>query len=203
MRKLGLIFASIFLLSAAAFAQTGVKGKVRDPNGNGIAKATIDARQEGQTVRTTTSDSKGNFAINLAPGLYNIGFEANGYSLGVLYKIEVKNGKMRDLGDRLILSRDRGSLVLVRGIVFDKDQFSIGGAKVELYIVNDDGSEKKVTTVFTNISGDFAFRGIDVVKKVRVKASFRGFNASKDIDVDQPEVYRTAIVLDYQRERPN
>lgn len=203
MRRIGSIFFCLFVFAAAAFTQTGVKGKVRDPKGDGIAKATIDARQDGQSVRTTTSDSKGNFSLNLAPGLYNIGFEANGYSLGVLYKVEVKSGKMRDLGDRLILSRDRGSLVLVRGIVFDKDQFSIGGAKVELYVVADDDSEKKVTTVFSNISGDFAFKGIDVVKKVRVKASFRGFTASKDIDIDQPQVYRTSLILDYQREKTN
>jgi len=203
MRKFSSIVFCFFLLAVSVTAQTGVKGKVRDPKGDGIAKAMIDARQDGQTIRTTTSDSKGNFSLNLAPGLYNIGFEADGYSLGVLYKVEVKNGKMRDLGDRLILSRDRGSLVLVRGIVFDKDQFSIGGAKVELYVVGDDGSEKKVTTVFSNISGDFAFKGIDVVKKVRVKASFRGFNASKDIEIDQPQVYRTSLILDYQREKPN
>lgn len=203
MRKFGWIVFCLFVFAAATFAQTGVKGKVRDPSAKGIPKATIEARQDGKTIRTTTSDSKGNFSLSLAPGVYNIGFEADGYSLGVLYKVEVKSGKVRDLGDRLILSRDRGSLVLVRGIVFDKDQFSIGGAKVELYVVGDDGSEKKVTTVFSNISGDFAFKGIDIVKKVRVKASFRGFNASKDIEIDQPQVYRTSLILDYQREKTN
>ncbi|HBR57644.1 MAG TPA: hypothetical protein DEA22_09270, partial [Blastocatellia bacterium] len=66
---------------------------------------------------------KGSFAISgLKPGTYSVVFEARGYAIGLLAGVEVKKG-IRDLGDRLILAVDRGTLVFVRGSVFTKEGF--------------------------------------------------------------------------------
>lgn len=197
--------AALLLLTAYCTllaAQTGVKGKVRDIDGGAINGATIEARQEGKVIRTATSDAKGQFVINLEPGVYNIAFDAVGYSTGVLYRVEVKRNNIRDLGGNLRMTRDRGTLVLVRGIVFDKNNLSVPGAVVDLYQVSG-SSEKKLGTVYTNESGDFAFRGFRGSGTYRVKASYSGTSAAKDIEIDQPQVYRTAINIPYERPKAN
>src|SRR5262249_27368788 len=129
------------------------------------------------------------------PGVYNVAFDGEGYSTGVLYNVEVKSGKPRGLSDRLLLTRDRGAQVFIKGIVFYKDQTSLAGADVELYLVNDDGTVKKLFGTTTNIMGDFSFPAVNVIKKMRVKASFKGVTETRDIDVFQPQVYRTSIIL--------
>ena len=192
-----------YALPAAANAQTGIKGKIRDSKGIGIAGASVEARQDGKVVRSTKSDPKGNFSLNLESGTYNIAFDASGYSTGILYKVEVRTNKMRDLGSNLIMTRDKGTLILVKGAVFDKNNLSIYGAVVDLYLVKADGDEKKVATSITNEFGDFGFRGQDATGRYRVKASFKGVKAVKDIDADQPQVYRTAIHLDLDRSKDN
>ena len=113
------MFAAFFLLPAV-YAQTGgLKGKVRTNSGFGIANATVTARQDGKDIRTVRSDAKGNFLMEgLDSGKYNVVFDANGYSSGVLYNVEVKKKNIRNLGDRLILSIDQGTQVIIKGSVF-------------------------------------------------------------------------------------
>ena len=129
------IFAVMaFCTVSAVFAQEtgGLKGKVRTASGNGIANATISARQNGADVKTIVADNKGEFVLNgLAPGKYNVLFDAKGYASGVLYNVEVRRKNVRDLGDRLILSIDRGSLVIVQGSVFYKEGTRVTGANVD------------------------------------------------------------------------
>src|SRR5215212_9733505 len=122
----------VVLASAVAFGQStgGVKGKVRAPRGGGIAEATVTARQKGQDVKTVTTDSKGEFVLDgLESGLYNLVFTKNGYGAGTLYNIEVKKNKTTNLPDRLILTIDQGTQVIVKGSVFNQDGVSLYGVK--------------------------------------------------------------------------
>lgn len=198
------LFIIALLLSAtlAAAAQTGgIKGKVRTNSGIGIANAEVSARKDGEVVRKAKTNSRGEFVLDgLRPGTYNIAFDADGYSTGVLYRVEVKQNSIKDLGDRLILNRDRGTQVIVRGIVFSTEGLSIAGAVVDLYVVGPNESLRKLGTTYTNQMGEFGFGAIDPTAKVRVKASYKGASASKDLDTSEPQVYRTSITLPVSRE---
>lgn len=195
------LFAAL-CLAPAAFAQStgGLKGKVRTTGGDGIANATVAARQKGVDLKTVKGDSKGNFVIEgLATGLYNLVFDAPGFSSGVLYNVEVKKNKVSDLGDRLMLSADQGTQVIIKGSIFYKEGTSVTGAKVDLEQVNADGSTKKLGSSMTNISGEFTFRRPEGPAKLRITAKFKGISGSKEIEVDQAAIYRLAITLDISR----
>ena len=195
-----LLLISGVVLAAHAQDTGGIKGKVRTAGGSGVSKATITARQNGADVRSATSDTNGSFVLEgLSAGRYNIVFDAKGYSSGVLYNVEVKKKKTVDLGDRLILSTDQGTLVLVKGSVFFKEGTSLSGAKVELEKISADGSVRKLGSVYTNVSGEFTFRQPEGAAKLRVRVSYKGTEGSKEIDVDDAAVYRLAITLDVSR----
>lgn len=192
----------LLLFCGVAFAQdTGsVKGKVRTTSGDGIAEVTITARQKGEDIKSVTSDAKGNFVITgLKSGLYNLVFSKNGYGQGVLYNIEVKNKKETDLGSRLILTVDQGTLVLIKGSVFNQDGVSLFGAKVEIERINADGSTKKLNTVYSSESGEFTFRFPKGAAKFRITASAKGVSASKDVEVDDAAIYRLALTLNLKK----
>ena len=192
----------LFAFSSLASAQDtgGLKGKVRTTKGEGIAGVTVTVRQKGEDVTSAASDTKGNFIINgLKPGLYNLAFTKSGYSSGVLYNIEVKKKKETDLGDRLVLSVDQGTLVLVKGSVFNQDGVSVFGAKVEIEKLNSDGSTKKVGSGYTSESGEFTFRFPQGTAKYRVTATAKGVSASKEIEVDSAAIYRLAITLNIEK----
>jgi len=188
----------IFVLSAIAFAQdTGsLKGKVRSTKGEGIQGVVITVRQQGEDLTSATTDSKGNFVINgLKPGLYNLAFTKSGYGSGVLYNIEVKSKKETNLGDRLILSVDQGTLVIIKGSVFNQDGVSLFGVKVEVEKINSDGTTKKMGSGYTTDMGEFTLRFPKGAAKYRITASTKGVTASKEIEVDEPAIYRLAITL--------
>ena len=192
---------STFCLLPSVFAQGGLKGKVRNNKGNGIAGAAVTARLSGKDVKTVHSDSKGNFTMEgLRAGTYNIAFDADGYATGVKFGVEITNGNVRDLGDRLILSVDQGTQVIIKGSVFFKEGTSITAAKVEVEQINDDGSTKNLGTAYTTPSGEFTFRPPPGTTKVRVTAKYKGVTGSKDIvDISNTGIYRTAITLDVSR----
>jgi hypothetical protein len=185
----------------SAFAQGGVKGKVRNNKGSGIAGASVTARLSGKDVKTVRSDSKGNFSLQgLDEGTYNIVFDADGYATGVKFGVQVKDGNVRDLGDRLILSVDQGTQLIIKGSVFFREGTSVTAAKVELERVNDDGSTKELGSTYTNVSGEFTFRPPPGLTKVRVTAKYKGVSGSKEIsDIANVGIYRTAITLDVSR----
>ena len=196
------LFLAIFGLAGASVAQDtgGIKGKVRTPAGAGIPRASITARQNGNNVASASADSSGNFVMNgLKAGRYNVVFDAKGFSSGVLYNIEVKKKKTVDLGDRLILSTDQGTLVLVKGSVFFKEGTSISGAKVEVEKIGADGSVKKLGSDLTNVSGEFSFKQPEGPAKLRIRASYKGVEGVKEIEVDAAAIYRLAITLDISR----
>jgi 5-hydroxyisourate hydrolase-like protein (transthyretin family) len=204
------MFPVVLLLSAvclvpAALAQGGIKGKVRNNKGGVIAGATVTARLSGTDVKTVRSDSKGTFTMEgLDAGTYNVVFDADGYATGVKFGVEIKNGSVRDLGDRLILSVDQGSQLIVKGSVFYREGTSVAGAKVQIERVNDDGTTKNLGTAYTNLSGEFTFRPPLGTNKIRVTAKFRGVSGAKEIDeMVNAGIYRTAIKLELSQGEKN
>lgn len=196
-----LLLLSAFCLVPSFFAQGGIKGKVRNNKGAAIDGATVTARLGGKDVKTATSDSKGNFTLQgLRAGTYSFVFDADGYASGVKFGVEIKDGNVRDLGDRLILSVDQGTQVIIKGSVFFREGTSVTAAKVEIERVNDDDSSKRLGSTYTSSSGEFTFRPPAGTKKVRVTATYKGISGSKEItDIANVGIYRTAITLDISR----
>lgn len=196
-KTLPFVIAAILAVAAAALAQTGgVKGRVHTMSGTGIPNASITARQNGTDIKSVKGDAKGGFVLDgLEAGKYNIVFEAPGYSSGVLYNVEVQKKKTSDLGERLILTRDQGEMIIVKGSVFFKEGHSVTGAKIEVEQVNADGSKKKLGSTYTTVSGEFTFRPPSP-GKLKVTASYKGVSGSKEIEVSDPAIYRLAISLD-------
>ena len=201
MRSTFFLFVIFFALTAFALGQSGgLKGKVRAPNGKGISNATISVLLDGKEIKSARSDSKGEFEIaGLAKGKYNLVFDASGYSRGALHGVEVDAG-IRSLGDKLVLSQDRGLFVIVQGSVFFKEGSSVAAAKVELEQINPDGSTRSLGSSYSNTSGEFNFRRPEGAAKLRVTAKLKGVSASKDVEVHEAAVYRVAITLPMSRE---
>jgi len=200
----------VFLAALFAFSSVlsiaqdtgGVKGKVRTPKGEGIAAATVTARQNNEDVKSATADAKGTFVLdNLKPGTYNLVFSKKGYSSGVLYNVEVKQKKIGNLGERLVLTVDQGTQVIIKGSVFAPDGRSVGGAEIKIERLESDGSTKKVGSSVSNYSGEFTFRFNEGAAKYRVTASMKNSAASKEVEVDSAAIYRLAITLEMKSEK--
>jgi hypothetical protein len=201
MKKFGPIILFLFLSASFAFAQTGgIKGKVRAPNGDGISGASITVRQEGDDLKSVKTDSKGSFLMEgLKPGKYNIVFSKNGFSSGLLSEVEIVEKKVRDLGDRLILTRDQGDLVIINGSVYNPAGFAVYGAKIKVERVLSNGETKKLETGYTGRTGEFTFKFADETAKFRVTASAKGVESSKEIEVEGAAIYRLALTLDLEK----
>ena len=212
-----IIFSVSFFLISSIFVAAqdtgGVKGKVRTTKGEGIASATIIARQQGEDIKTATSDAKGNFVLEgLKAGNYNLVFSKSGYSSGVLYNVEVKKKRIGDLGERLVLTVDQGTQVIIKGTVFDEAGRSVAGAKVEIEKISSDGSVTKIKSIYSslgsdpgvrggdgNARGEFTFRFPEGAAKYRVTATAKNASASKEIEVDSAAIYRLALTLNLSK----
>jgi len=197
--KIILFAALLSSLSFSIHAQDtgGVKGKIRTTKGDGIAAATVTVRQNGEDIKSAASDAKGNFVLDgLKAGNYNVVFSKTGYGSGVLYNVEVKKKKTNNLGERLILTVDQGTQVIIKGSVFAPDGRSVGGAEIKIERISSDGSVKKVGTSISSYSGEFTFRFSEDAAKYRVTASLKNSTASKEIEVDSAAIYRLALTLE-------
>lgn len=191
--------AIVLTMAVSAFAQGGVKGKVRSNRGAAIPNATVTARQSGKDVKTVKTDTKGVFQLTgLQSGVYSLVFDADGFQSGLLQGVEIKGG-VRDLGDRLILFPDQGTQVIINGSVFYKEGTSLGGAKIDIEKINADGTVKKITSLYTNVSGEFTFRQPQGSAKFRITAKFKGAEGVRELEVDTAAIYRLAITLDISR----
>jgi Carboxypeptidase regulatory-like domain len=202
--RYSLLIAFIFVFSAAAASAQetgGIKGKVRTAKGDAIAGVAVVARQQGADVKSVKSDGDGKFVLSgLKPGFYNIIFDKNGYGSGIKYNVEIKKNSIRDLGEKLILTVDQGTQVILKGSVFNQDGRSIGGARVQIEKVLSDGTTKKVGSSYTNISGEFTFRFPEGAAKYRVTATAKDSTASKEVEVLSAAIYRLAISLNIDKE---
>lgn len=201
LKSFSLLILLFALSSIVLFAQDtgGVKGKIRANKGDGIGGVNVTARLNGEDIKSVKSDSKGNFVLDgLKAGIYNVVFEKNGYSTGIRYNVQIKDGTLGDLGERLILNLDPGTQVIIKGSVFDKNGRSVYGAKIEIQRIGEDGKTKKIGTRLTSESGEFTFKFPEASAKFRVIASAKGAKRSKDVDVDSAMIYRLAISLDME-----
>lgn len=199
-KKLVLASIALLCLVAASMAQDrttgGIKGKVRVETG-GPAGVTVVIRQDEREVNRVMTDKSGSFLVQRLPaGRYGLTFRKPGLSVGTIENVEVKAGKTRSLGDRLILTIDEGSIAFIRGSVFNHEGRSVAGAKVELAKIQEDGATKKIDGRVTNETGSFVFRLTPETAKYRV--TVKSGNAepiSQDVEVDGAAVYRLALSL--------
>jgi hypothetical protein len=200
--KTPLVLAIILIAAGISVGQnkdksTGtIKGKIRVETGTPGGVTVVVRRGETEVTRATT-DKDGDFVVSrLTPGKYGLTFRKPGLSIGSMEDIEVKAGKTRSLGDRLILTIDEGSIAFVSGSVFNADGRSVPNSKVELSKILEDGSVKKIDGRITTETGSFKFRLSPEPGKYRVTVKRDGAEpVSKDVEVDGAAVYRIALSL--------
>ena len=208
--KKTILLLSVFLMSVGfAIAQDtgGAKGRVCNNRGFGIPSVSVTVSQNGKDIKSATTNNKGEFLLEgFKAGKYDFVFRKDGFNSGTLKNVELGNKKIRNLGTGLVLEIDEGSLVIIKGLVFDEEGRSIPNAQVLIEKVLSNESFQKVSTTLTSDGGDsvdrgeFTFRLPEGTTKYRITAAFKGKTATKEITVESAAVYRTAITLNLQRE---
>ncbi len=199
--KTAFLTLSMLCLSTVPFSAQdkstgGIKGKVRVETGTPAGVVVVIRKGDHEITRLTT-DKSGSFSIQTLPaGVYSLTFRKPGLSIGTIENIEIKSGKTKSLGDRLVLTIDEGAIAFVRGSVFNPAGKSVPGAKVELMRVQPDGTVKKIDGRVTNETGSFVFRLTPEPAKYRISVKPGGMDAiSKDVEIDGAAVYRVALSL--------
>jgi len=199
-KKTLFVCAAIISLASVSVAQDkslgAIKGKIRVETGTPGDVTVLVRRGETEVTRSTT-DKNGEFLVSrLAPGIYGLTFRKPGLSIGSLEDVEVKPGKTRSLGDRLVLTIDEGSIAFLSGSVFNATGRSVPNAKVELFRIQEDGTAKKIDGRITTETGSFKFRLSPEAGKYRVSVKTDGSEpVSKDVEIDGAAVYRVALSL--------
>jgi carboxypeptidase family protein len=199
-KKCLFVVAIMLAGSVAAIAQDktlgAIKGKVRVETGTPSGVTVVVRRGESEVTRSTTNKD-GDFLVSkLTPGIYGLTFRKPGLSIGSIEDVEVKAGKTRSLGDRLILTIDEGSIAFLSGSVFNADGRSVPNTKVELSRILEDGTTKKIDGRITTETGSFKFRLSPEPGKYRVSVKPEGAEpVTKDVDIDGAAVYRVALNL--------
>lgn len=196
---IAIALVAFFALVAAAQEKdktTGiVKGKVRVERGSPVGVAVI-LRRGDEEVRRVETDRKGEFTIaRIPPGVYGLTFRKPGLAVGSIENVEVKAGKTRSLGDRLVLSVDEGSITFLRGSVFTEGGRSVPGVRVELARVISESSVERLDARNTGETGEFVFRVPPDAAKYRLTLKADGAEpVSKDVEVEAALVYRVALI---------
>jgi hypothetical protein len=199
-KKTLFLFAITLAFAATALGQDkslgAIKGKVRVETGSPSGVTVVVRHGETEVTRSTT-DKNGDFLVSrLKPGIYGVTFRKPGLSIGSLEDIEVKAGKTRSLGDRLILTIDEGSIAFLSGSVFGATGRSVPNVKVELLRILEDGNTKKIDSRVTTETGSFKFRLSPDPGKYRVSVKADGVEpVTKDVEIDGAAVYRVALNL--------
>jgi hypothetical protein len=199
-KKTLFLFAIALAFASVATGQDkslgAIKGKVRVETGTPAGVTVVVRRGDTEVTRSTT-DKNGDFVVSkLTPGKYGVTFRKPGLSIGSLEDIEVKAGKTRSLGDRLVLTIDEGSIAFLSGSVFNAAGRSVANAKVELSRILEDGSTKKIDSRITTETGSFKFRLSPDLGKYRVSVKADGSDPiTKDVEIDGAAVYRVALNL--------
>ena len=193
------VLAIVFIAAGISVGQDktmgAIKGKVRVETGT-PAGVTVLVRRGDKEVTRSTTDKNGEFLVSrLTPGVYGLTFRKTGLSIGTIEDVEVKAGKTRSLGDRLILTIDEGSIAFLSGSVFTADGRSVPNAKIELLRILEDGTTKKIDGRITTETGSFKFRLAPEPAKYRVVVKTTGEPVTKDVEIDGAAVYRVALSL--------
>ena len=199
-KKTLFVFAMLLVTAGVSFGQDkslgAIKGKVRVETGT-PGDVTVVVRRGDTEVTRSTTNKNGEFLVSrLAPGTYGLTFRKPGLSIGSIEDVEVKAGKTRSLGDRLILTIDEGSIAFLSGSVFNAAGRSVPNAKIELARILEDGTTKKIDGRMTTETGSFKFRLSPEPGKYRVSVKADGTEpVSKDVEIDGAAVYRVALSL--------
>ena len=171
-----------------------IKGKVRVDSGS-ASGVTVTAGQGDKNVSQVETNRKGDFSFNnLQPGIYSLTFRKPGLALGKLENVEVKAGKVNELGGGLKMHVDEGSIAFIEGSVFSPEGRIVPGARVDIVKLGADGSAKKVNSDISNGDGMFSFRLSPALATYRVTAKVGGAEpVSKEVKVDGASVYRIAL----------
>ena len=194
------VIAVMLSISSVSLAQEkslgAIKGKVRVETGTPAGVTVVVRRGETEVTRSATNKD-GDFLVSkLTPGTYGLTFRKSGLSVGTIEDVEVKAGKTRSLGDRLVLTIDEGSIAFLSGSVFSAEGRSVPNAKVELSRILEDGTTKKIDGRITTETGSFKFRLSPDAAKYRVSVKLEGAEAvTKDVEIDGAAVYRVALNL--------
>ena len=197
LKRTAVALLTALLLAAASLAQdraTGtIKGKVGVVTGTPSGVLVLIRQGEREVTRVET-DKNGAFQLRVPPGTYGLTFRKPGLSVGTIENVEVKAGKTRSLGDRLILTIDEGSIAFIRGSVFSREGRIAAGVPVELAKIQEDGSLRKIDGRISNETGSFVFRLTPDIAKYRLTAKFKGLEpVSRDVEVNGPAIYRIAL----------
>ena len=194
------VIAILLVASSVLLAQDkslgAIKGKVRVETGTPAGVTVVVRHGETEVTRSTTNKD-GDFLVSkLKPGTYGLTFRKTGLSIGSIEDVEVKAGKTRSLGDRLVLTIDEGSIAFLSGSVFSPEGRSVPNAKVELSRILEDGTTKKIDGRITTETGSFKFRLSPDAAKYRVSVKPEGAEpVTKDVEIDGAAVYRVALNL--------
>jgi len=173
----------------------GVRGRVKVGAGNpeGIA---VSVREGDREVKAARTNAKGEFEVGgLAPGRYGLTFRKAGLQVGRM-NVEVRAGKFVSLKDKLFLPVDEGAIAFIRGSVFTPAGASYAGARVELELLREDGTSKKLDSRVTNSLGQFGFRLTPEPARYRVTARADGAaTATSEVTVDSAAIFRVALTL--------
>jgi hypothetical protein len=196
------LLVAMFPLALTAQDRTtgGIKGKVKVETGS-ASGVSIVVREGEREVASVTTSKDGEFMVSrLKPGIYGVTFRKPGLSVATIESVEVKAGKTRSLGDRLVLTIDEGSIAFIRGSVFNAEGRSFAGARIELARILEDGSTKKIDGRISNETGSFVFRLTPDTAKYRITAKANGREPiTQDVTVEGAAVYRLALSFQPQK----
>jgi hypothetical protein len=204
--KSGLILAMLLMTAVSVthaqkqqpvMPTTGViKGKIRVAEG-GPGNISVTVRRGEREVAQTTTNSRGEFSFEkLDPGIYGLTLRKPGLQVGRVEDLKLRAGKTIDLNDKLYLQIDEGTIAFLKGSVFDKEGRSIYGARVEVVLLRQDGSTKKIGNAVTNRLGAFSFRLSPSFARYRVTAKADGVQtSSKEVQIDGAAIFRVALEL--------
>ncbi|MFL6285289.1 MAG: carboxypeptidase-like regulatory domain-containing protein [Pyrinomonadaceae bacterium] len=175
----------------------GITGRVRVDSGATPGNISVTVQQGDTEVSKTTTDARGNFEVQgLAPGSYGLTLRKAGLQVGRMENVEVRAGKTVSLKNHLFLPVDEGSIAHLRGSVFTAEGRGVGGARIELARIEEDGSLKKIDDRVANGYGMFAFRLPPARARYRVTAKADGMQTgTQDVEVDGAAIFRVAVTL--------
>ncbi len=175
----------------------GVKGKVRVDSGSVPGNVDVTLKRGDDEIARTETDGKGGFELRgIAPGQYTLTLRKAGLKTAQIKPVEIKAGKVGSLPERVFLSVDEGSLVFLKGSVFDPEGRSVRGARIEIAVIKADGSARKLDGRLTTEAGQFTFQLKPDAARYRVTAKADGgLEATKDVEVEGAMIYRVALTL--------
>jgi hypothetical protein len=175
----------------------GIAGRVKVDSSATPAGISVTVRQGDAEVTRTTTNARGEFEVQgLAPGSYGLTLRKTGLQVGRMENVEVRAGKTVSLKNHLFLPVDEGSIAHLRGSVFTAEGRGVGGARVELARVEEDGSVKKIDDRVANGYGMFAFRLPPSRARYRVTAKADGMQAgTQEVEIDGAAIFRVAVTL--------